>query len=185
MNAEKSILIAVSGSIAAYRACDLVRNLAKRGYPVQVIMTANAERFVGRLTFQALSGRPVPSGSWDEGMVHIDMKNLAGVFAVVPATANIIGKFANGIADDLVSSTYLALNCPVIIAPAMNPAMYAAAAVQRNLATLRRDGARIIEPGEGEVVCGDTGQGKLASIQDIENVIVALYERKTRPDTVV
>ena len=165
---SKSILIAVTGGIAAYRTCELVRNLTKKGFPVRVIMTENAERFVGRLTFQALTGSPVYVASWEEGMVHIDMKNLAAVFGVVPATADIIGKFANGIADDLVSSTYLAATCPVVIAPSMNPGMYESRAVQRNLKTLREDGAIIVDPGEGEVVCGDEGRGKLATLDEIE-----------------
>jgi len=185
LNSNKTLVIAVSGSIAAYRTCELVRNLIKREFPVQVMMTANAERFVGRITFQALSGNPVYSSSWDQGMVHIDMKNMAAVFAVVPATANIIGKFAAGIADDLVSSTYPALECPVILAPAMNPGMFNSKAVQRNLDTLRRDGVQIIDPVEGEVVCGDTGQGKMAGIENIEKILIEKYNLVAGSDSVI
>ena len=108
-------------------------------------------------------------------MLHIDMKNLAGVMAVAPATANIIGKMAHGIADDIVSSTYLATDCPVFVAPSMNPNMYASPAVQRNLGILREDGVQLIDPGEGEVVCGDTGQGKMADIGLIEEVLKRAY----------
>lgn len=175
---EKSILIAVSGSIAAYKTCDLVRSLVKQGYPVRVILTENASRFVGAVTFQALTGHNVYTSEWEAGMVHIDLKNLAAVFAVVPATANIIGKMANGIADDIVSSTYLAATCPTYVAPSMNPGMYASKAVQRNLRTLLADGVHVIDPGEGEVVCGDTGQGKMADIAAIEAELVAAYKRQ-------
>lgn len=170
-NDEKLILIGVTGSIAAYKACDLVRGLAKRGLPVQVIMSESAERFVGKVTFQALTSRPVYATTWENGMVHIEVKNQAAVFAVVPATANIIGKMANGIADDLVSSTYLALNCPVFVAPAMNPYMYSSRPVQRNLTTIEGDGVRIVDPARGEVVCGDEGQGKMAEVAEIEELL--------------
>lgn len=176
---EPSILIAVSGSIAAYKSCDLVRSLVKQGFPVRVIMTENAARFVGPVTFQALTGHNVYTSEWEAGMVHIDMKNLAAVFGVVPASANIIGKMANGIADDIVSSTYLAATCPVYVAPSMNPGMFQNAAVQRNLATLSGDGVRIIDPGEGEVVCGDVGQGKMADIATIERELIAAYKQRT------
>jgi phosphopantothenoylcysteine decarboxylase/phosphopantothenoylcysteine decarboxylase/phosphopantothenate--cysteine ligase len=176
---EKCILIAVTGSIAAYRTCDLVRSLVKQGYPVRVLLTKNATRFVGPVTFQALTGHNVYSEEWEAGMVHIDLKNLAAVFAIVPATANIVGKMANGIADDIVSSTYLAAPCPVYVAPSMNPGMYASAAVQRNLRQLREDGVYIIDPGDGEVVCGDTGQGKMADIGVIEGALKAAFADAT------
>ncbi len=174
---EKNILIAVSGSIAAYKICDLVRSLVKQGYPVRVVMTKNAERFVGRVTFEALTGHKVYSSEWEEGMVHIDLKNLAAIYAVMPATANTIGKMANGIADDIVSSTYLAATCPVLVAPAMNPGMYTNAAVQRNLKQLGEDGVQIVDPGSGEVICGDTGQGKMADIAVLETVLKEAYHR--------
>lgn len=179
---EKRILIAVTGSIAAYRTCDLVRSLSKQDYPVQVMMTEAALRLVGAPTFQALSGRPVMKDAWEEGMIHIEAKNIAGVFAVVPASANSIGKFACGIADDFVSSTYLALRCPVLVAPAMNPGMFESPAVQRNLATLVRDGVEVLDPSEGEVVCGDVGRGKMAAVSDIERAIVRLFLRQEHPE---
>lgn len=182
---EKSIVIAVTGSIAAFRTCDLVRSLAKQGYPVQVMMTEAAQRLVGKPTFQALSGRAVMTDAWEEGMIHIDAKKLAAVFAVVPATANTIGKMANGIADDLISSTYLALQCPVLVAPAMNPGMYSSAAVQRNLATLRADGVELLDPSEGEVVCGDVGRGKMAEIASVEQAILRHYIAVAQPERII
>ncbi|WP_061285794.1 phosphopantothenoylcysteine decarboxylase [Leptospira interrogans] len=176
-NLKKEILVAVSGSIAAYKTCELVRNLTKEGYPVSVIMTANATKFVGPITFEALTGKKVRVDEYEQGMAHIDAKNSASVMAVVPATANIIGKMANGIADDLVTSTYLAANCPVIVAPAMNPFMYAHPSVQRNLKRLIEDGVILADPSEGVVVCGDEGYGKLAEISIIQKMILDLYQR--------
>lgn len=169
----KEIVIAVSGSIASYKACDLVRNLTKVGYPVRVIMTQNATKFIGKITFEALTGKPVRVDEFDTGMAHIEIKNLAAVLAVVPASADLIGKMANGIANDLVSSTYLAATCPVLIAPAMNPGMWTHPAVQRNLNQLQKDGVQIISPDKGVVVCGDEGYGKLASVDDIQAAILS------------
>ena len=165
------IVLAISGSIAAYKCCELVRTLVRKSYSVQVLMTENAERFVSKLSLQTLSARPVMTSEWEEGMLHIDLKNMAAVYAVVPATANCIGKFAHGIADDLVSSTYLAMQCPTILAPAMNPGMYSNPAVQRNLGILKEDGVGIIDPTHGEVICGDSGQGKMASLEEINTRI--------------
>jgi phosphopantothenoylcysteine decarboxylase len=177
MTSHKEIVIAVTGSIAAYKTCELVRNLTKEGFPVRVIMTAHATEFVGRITFEALTGKPVRIHEYDTGMAHIELKNIASVFAVVPATANIIGKFANGIADDLVTSTYLASTCPILLAPAMNPGMYASPAVQRNLQILEKDGVVILDPSSGFVVCGDEGQGKLADIASIQSKILELHSK--------
>ncbi|TGN19040.1 phosphopantothenoylcysteine decarboxylase [Leptospira idonii] len=171
----KEIVIAVSGSIAAYKSCDLVRSLTKQGYPVRVIMTKNATNFVGKITFEALTGKPVRIEEFDTGMAHIEIKTIASVFAVVPASANIIGKMANGIADDLVTSTYLAATCPVLVAPSMNPGMYSHRAVQRNLDLLEKDGVHIISPDRGVVVCGDEGYGKLASVEQIETEILRFH----------
>jgi phosphopantothenoylcysteine decarboxylase/phosphopantothenoylcysteine decarboxylase/phosphopantothenate--cysteine ligase len=174
---EKSIVVAVTGSIAAYKACDLVRNLRKSGHRVTVLMTENARKFVSLMTFETLSGEKAFSTSWDEGMLHIDAKNLAAVFAVVPATANMLAKMAHGIADDLVCATYLAVSCPVLVAPAMNPGMFNHPATQANLVTLKERGAYVAEPESGEVICGDVGQGKMASVAAIERMILDLYPR--------
>jgi phosphopantothenoylcysteine decarboxylase len=173
----KDIVIAVTGGIAAYKTCDLVRSLTKKNYPVRVIMTQNATHFVGKTTFEALTNRAVFINEYESIMVHIEVKNQAALLAIVPATANIIGKMANGIGDDLVSTTYLACTVPVLIAPAMNPGMYANKAVQRNLKLLMEDGVQVIEPEAGVVVCGDEGKGKLADILIIENKIIELYEK--------
>nr|WP_040911285.1 phosphopantothenoylcysteine decarboxylase [Leptospira broomii] len=172
---KKDILIAVSGSIAAFRTCELVRNLTKEGYPVSVIMTEHATKFIGPITFEALTGKKVRVDEYEQGMAHIDARNSAAVFAVVPATANIIAKMANGIADDLVTSTYLAANCPVLIAPAMNPNMFLHPSTQRNLKLLQADGVKILDPQEGVVVCGDEGYGKLADIALIQAKILEAY----------
>ncbi|GBF49955.1 phosphopantothenoylcysteine decarboxylase [Leptospira ryugenii] len=174
----KEIIIAVSGSIAAYKTCDLVRSLSKKSLPVRVIMTKHATEFVGKITFEALTGKEVRIDEFDTGMAHIEIKNIASVFAVVPASANIIGKLANGIADDLVTSTYLANTSPVLIAPSMNPGMYMHPAVQRNLKILESDGVHIVRPDKGIVVCGDEGYGKLASIEQIESEIISLHQKQ-------
>lgn len=171
----ETIVIAVTGSIAAYKTCDLVRNLVRKRIPVRVCMTGNATRFVGPVTFQALTGLSVIVDEWDQGMLHIDLKNEAALFAVIPATANMIAKMASGIADDAVSSTYLALQCPAFVAPAMNPNMYGHPAVQRNLQTLKQDGVVVLDPASGEVICGDVGQGKMEDIQIIEQKLLERY----------
>lgn len=171
-----SLVLGVSGSIAAYRACDLIRGLTKKGIDVHVCLTAGAENFVGRVTFEALTGHPVYQDQWASGMPHIELKRAGSVFAVVPATANIVGKFAHGIADDLLSSTYLAHQGKVLLAPSMNPGMYASRAVQRNLKQLKEDGVVIVDPADGEAVCGDEGQGKLAAVSVIEARILELLK---------
>lgn len=176
----KSIVIAVTGSIAAYRSCELVRNLKKSGYSVRVIMTKNALNFIGKSTFEALTERSVIVDEYESYMAHIEVKREAIVYAIVPATANIIGKMANGIADDLVTSTYLAIQCPVLVAPAMNPGMYLSKPVQRNINLLKNDGVEIIEPTAGVVVCGDEGQGKLAEVKDIQDRILDIYYKEAK-----
>ncbi len=177
MSEAKAILIGVTGSIAAYKSCDLVRELVKKGYPVRVIMSPNAERFVGKVSFQALSSHRVYSSEWEEGMLHIDMKRLAALYAIVPATANMIGKLANGIADDIISSVYLCVDCPVVLAPSMNPQMYIHSALQRNLEQLQDDGVHLIDPQHGEAVCGDQGQGKMATVNEIAKVLMKYYDQ--------
>jgi phosphopantothenoylcysteine decarboxylase/phosphopantothenoylcysteine decarboxylase/phosphopantothenate--cysteine ligase len=179
---EKHPVIAISGSIAAFRICELVRSLTKKSIPVRVMMTRNATRFIGPVTFEALTGKKVIVDEWEAGMLHIDVKNEASVFCVAPATANIIGKMAHGIADDAVSSAYLAMNAPVMIAPAMNPNMYTSPAVQRNLKQLKEDGVEIIDPTSGVVICGDEGRGRMADLPDIEAAILRLHQKgQTRP----
>ncbi|MBW1892359.1 MAG: bifunctional phosphopantothenoylcysteine decarboxylase/phosphopantothenate--cysteine ligase CoaBC [Deltaproteobacteria bacterium] len=162
---EKQIVIGVSGGIAAYKSSELIRILKKQGADIKIIMTENAGKFVGALTFKALSGQDVCAGLFDGkdggSIRHIEWAEEADAVVIAPATANIIGKLANGIADDALSTFMLAVTSPVIICPSMNTHMYESRPVQRNLNTLEADGYIIIEPEEGELACGTTGAGRL------------------------
>lgn len=159
------VLLCVTGGIAAYKAAALTSTLVQRGTVVDVAMTADAERFIAPLTFSALTGRTVYASLWDapERIPHIRLVREADAVLVVPATANIIAKLANGIADDLVSTALLAARIPVILAPAMNDAMYAHGATQNNLRDLRARGCIIVEPDRGYLAEGERGIGRLAS----------------------
>ncbi len=159
----RRIVVIVTGGIAAYKACDLVSTLTKAGARVRVVMTDSARRFVGEVTFATLSGSPVAHDMWAprDDVQHVALAAFADVAIVAPATANIIGKYAHGLADDLASTCLLALTCPVVVAPAMNSRMLCSAPVQANLATLRERGAHIVEPEEGWLACGETGAGRL------------------------
>ncbi len=171
----KKIILGISSSIAAYKACDLIRLFVKGGYAVHVVTTENALHLVSPLTLETLSGNPVYSEQYSRErreMGHIELKTGASLFLVAPATANIIGKFAGGIADDLLSTTFLSVTCPVMIAPAMNPNMYLHPAVKRNIEILKLWGVAFIEPASGEVVCGDEGMGKLADVEEIYKAAV-------------
>ncbi len=171
----KKIILGITGSIAAYRACDLLRLFVKGGYSVFPVMTRNAERLVSAITLGTLAGNAVSTEStaWeDRRMEHLSLRESASLFLVAPATANCIGKFAAGIADDLLSTTYLSVECPTVIAPAMNPAMYRHPAVRENLERLKGRGVILVEPGEGSVACGDEGRGRLADIDIIYGVAV-------------
>jgi len=164
---NKNILLGVCGGIAAYKSVELLRLLKRHGANVKVFMTENSEAFVGRLTFEALSGRPVCSslfekaGSRSGHIEHIDWAEKADALVIAPATANIIGKIANGIADDALSTLVLAVTSPVIICPSMNTNMYRNRALQRNLDRLKQDGLFVIEPESGELACGTSGPGRL------------------------
>jgi len=166
----KKVILGISSSIAAYKACDLIRLFVKQGCSVHVVATEHALHLVSPLTLEVLSGNPVYCDQYSRDrreMGHIELKQDASLFLVAPATANVIGKFASGIADDLLSTTFLSVNCPVLIAPAMNPAMYAHPAVRENMKKLASWGVMFVEPDEGSVVCGDEGQGRLADIEKI------------------
>lgn len=167
----KNIVLGVTGGIAAYKAADLCSRLIKTGANVDVIMTDHATAFINPLTFQTLSGNPVvvkqfetPKG-WE--LAHISLSQKADLFAIVPATANIIGKMANGIADDFLSTSLLATTAPVMIAPAMNTKMFEHPAVQENMTTLRKRGVFVLETAEGRLACGDVGKGKLLGVDEI------------------
>ncbi len=161
----KKVILGVCGGIAAYKAVELLRGLKKQGANVRVIMTENASWFVGPLTFHALSGVPVFSGLFNENddtcFKHIEWAQEADIAVIAPATANMIGKLANGIADDALSTFILAVTCTRIVCPSMNSHMYENRAVQRNLDILESDGYIILEPGAGELACGTTGPGRL------------------------
>lgn len=174
----RTIVLGVSGGIAVYKAAALTSKLAQSGADVHVIMTESAMKFVSPLTFQTLSRNRVHTDTFDEQdpsvVGHIALADRADLFVVAPATANIIGKLACGIADDMLSTTLLATTAPVVMAPAMNVHMYQHAAVQENMQTLRRRGVRFIEPGVGQLACGYVGQGRLAEPEQIYDEIVRL-----------
>jgi phosphopantothenoylcysteine decarboxylase/phosphopantothenate--cysteine ligase len=165
------IALGVTGGIGAYKAVEVARLLQKQGHDVAAIMTRSARRFVGPVTFEAITRRRVISDQWTPGtnadIEHISIASDIALLLVAPATANIIGKFAHGIADDFLSSLFLATEAPVLLAPAMNTNMLAHPAVQENLATLQSRGIRFVEPGEGYLACGWIGKGRLAEPADI------------------
>ena len=193
------IALGVTGGVGAYKAVEVCRGLQKRGHDVVAVMTRSAARFVGPVTFEAITRRPVITSQWRPGMnvrlraerygetspeperrradiEHIAIADGIALLLVAPCTANVIGKFANGIADDFLSSLYLATKAPVLIAPAMNVNMLAHDAVQRNLQTLAARGVRFVEPGEGYLACGWIGKGRLAEPAEIVDAAVAVVD---------
>ena len=165
------ITVGVTGGIGAYKAAEVVRGLQKRGHDVTVVMTESATRFVGELTFEALTRRRVITSQWAPGLnadiEHIALATASDLLLVVPATANTLAKFAHGVADDFLSSLFLATTAPVLLAPAMNTHMLEHPAVQENLQTLARRGVRFVEPGDGYLACGWVGKGRLAEPDEI------------------
>lgn len=165
------IALGVTGGIGAYKAVEVCRGLQKHGHDVVAVMTRSAARFVGPVTFEAITRRPVITSQWKPGMnadiEHVAIADEIALLLVAPCTANVIGKFAAGIADDFLSSLYLATRAPVLLAPAMNSNMLAHDAVQRNVRTLASRGVRVVEPGEGYLACGWIGKGRLAEPADI------------------
>lgn len=182
MPAEPRILLGVSGSIAAYKAVDLVRRLQRRGAAVSVVMTRTATDYVGPLTFEALTGRPVACGGFRRArgrFPHLDLAGEADLILVAPCTANLLAKIAHGFADDLLTAAILARETPLILAPAMNARMWTNPATQENLAVLRRRDIDIVEAEAGELACGETGPGRLASP---ERILEAVDRRLSPPD---
>ncbi len=179
----RRVVLGVSGSVAAYRAADLARDLMRASYEVRVCLTDSACEFVRPALFEALTGQPCLQGVFEEPergrMAHIDWARAADVLLVAPATANVLAKLANGVADDMLTTLALAYDGPVVLAPAMNPSMYAHEAVQGALTTLRERGAEIVDPDEGDVACGESGQGKLASNARIVDAAVEAAHRST------
>ena len=172
------IALGVTGGIGAYKAVEVCRGLQKRGHDVVAVMTRSAARFVGPVTFEAITRRPVITSQWRPGLnadiEHIAIADGIDLLLVAPCTANVIGKFANGIADDFLASLYLATRAPVMVAPAMNSNMLAHDAVQRNVQTLAARGVRFVEPGEGYLACGWIGKGRLAEPEAIVDAACAL-----------
>ena len=168
---NKKVILAVCGGIAAYKSIEILRLLKKADAEVRVILTKSAQWFIGALTFEVLSGQPVFKDMFQEGSEasfrHIDWAQEADGVIIAPATANTIGKLANGIADDPLSTFMLAVTSPVLICPSMNTHMYASQAVQRNLDTLRSDGYVVVEPASGQLACGTTGSGRLPEPEEI------------------
>ena len=181
---NKNIILAVTGGIAAYKSAIVVRRLKDAGFDVRVVMTAGAQAFITPLTFQALSGNPVHTEllnpEAEAGMGHIELARWADLLLVAPASCDTLAKFAAGLADDLLSTLYLASKCPVWVAPAMNQQMWAAKATQRNLNTLVDDGVHVIMPDAGSQACGDVGLGRMPEPEDLAQQVTQYFYQAQR-----
>ncbi len=186
---NKTVLIGVSGGISSYKVCEVVRLLLEKGISINVLMTSNATEFVRPLTFSALTGNPVfweefPSGNLPSSpMAHIELARSADVLLIAPATANTMAKIAYGIADNLLTSTVLAYEGPVVLAPAMNTAMWENPATQENVRKLKDRGLAIIEPGVGFLACGESGPGRLPEPEKIVQAVLNILNSGTGPFT--
>jgi phosphopantothenoylcysteine decarboxylase/phosphopantothenate--cysteine ligase len=180
MAINKRILLGISGGIAAYKSAELARLLRKQGAEVRVVMTQSAMQFINPLTFQALSGNPVHSKLVDadaeNAMGHINLARWADLLIIAPATANLLAKLSHGLADDLLSTLYLAATCPVYIAPAMNQGMWTKAVMQENIDKLQRHGAAILGPEQGDQACGEIGFGRMSEPADICKRLIQALE---------
>lgn len=179
------VLVCVTGGIAAYKTATLVSELVQAGCQVTAALTRNARRFVGPTTFQALTGRPVYTSTWHaphaHDLHHLSLSEQADLILVAPATANILGKVANGLADDLVSTLLLAAECPVLFAPAMNTRMWEHPAVRRNVRFLKKSGATFVGPEQGWLACGAVGTGRMSEPATILAAVrAALLQRPPR-----
>jgi len=179
---EKHIILGITGSIAAYKAATLLRYLIKEGAEVQVVITPSGKEFITPVTLSALSGKPVISeffgandGTWNS---HVDLGLWADLMVIAPATASTIGKMANGIADNMLITTYLSAKCPIMVAPAMDLDMFAHPSTQKNLETLRTYGNIIIEPSTGELASGLTGKGRMQEPEAIAEEIISFFSEK-------
>jgi len=179
---DKEIILGVTGGIAAYKAAELVRELIKKGAKVHVVMTRNAQEFITPLTFQTLSCNPVQTDLFslteDSRIGHVALADMADIVVIAPATANIIGKVAHGIADDFLSTMIMATKCPVLFAPSMNVNMWENVAVKQNVETLKKAGYHFIGPEEGDLACEVIGKGRLAAVADIVERIEGLLTEK-------
>jgi phosphopantothenoylcysteine decarboxylase/phosphopantothenate--cysteine ligase len=167
----RRVLLIVSGGIAAYKAAYLCRSLRQAGAQVDVILTAAGEHFVGRVTFEALTGRPVHRDVWDDPLGHVALGRETDVAVVAPATADIVARIASGLADDMATATLLAADCPLLVCPAMNTRMWEHPATRRNIETLRKDGVRLLGPDHGELAEAEVGFGRMA---DPERILAAV-----------
>jgi phosphopantothenoylcysteine decarboxylase/phosphopantothenate--cysteine ligase len=178
----KSLLLGITGGVAAYKAAEIARILVQENIDVQTVMTESACRFIGPTTLQALTGKTVYTDLWDNhianNMAHINISRDVNAILIAPASANFIAKLANGFADDLLSTLCLARNCPLFIAPAMNRQMWRNSATQRNLFALQRDGVTILGPAEGAQACGETGMGRMLEAQELVKEIQAFFQPK-------
>lgn len=176
------VLLGVTGCIAAYKSCEVLRGLQKVGVRVKVVMTKNACEFVGPTTFRALTHEPVAIDTFGDGpgdpIHHVSLAEECDLFLIAPCTANVLAKMAAGIADDLLSTTALACTAPIAVAPAMNVHMYEAVATRHNMQVLASRGVHFIEPGEGYLACGDVGRGRLADPADIVASVLHMLERE-------
>ena len=180
MSEAPVITLGVTGGIAAYKAADLCSKLTQKGFQLQVVMTANATKFVTPLTFQTLSRRPVITQLWEHAdwkPEHVAVAQETKLFAVAPCTANFLAKYAHGIADDALSTFAISMHCPALLAPAMNPAMWSHPAVQDNVRTLQSRGVHFVGPAQGRVACGADGVGRMASVEEIFLAICELVHR--------
>lgn len=182
MQKNKSIVLGITGGIAAYKAAELVRLLIKNNIDVQVVMTEAACQFITPVTMQALSGRPVYTGMWDasipNGMPHIELSRAADAIVIAPASADFLAKLVQGRADDLLSTLCLARDCPLLVAPAMNKQMWENPATQRNIAQLYADGIALLGPDSGEQACGELGLGRMLEAEDLLYLIQAHFQPK-------
>ncbi len=188
--AGKRIVLGMTGGIAAYKACELVRRLQGEGASVRVVMTRSAQEFVTATTMQALSGQPVATDPWGaaggtivaNAMPHIELSRDADALLVAPCTANFIAKLAHGLADDLLSTLALARRaappCPLLVAPAMNVEMWNHPATQRNVATIRADGTEVLGPASGSQACGETGAGRMLEAHELLEDLIAFFQPK-------
>ena len=181
--AQRRILLGVSGGIAAYKSCELVRRLRELDAEVRVVMTEGATHFVGPTTFQALSGQPVRVSLWDEGaeaaMGHIELARWAERILVAPASADVIARLAHGQANDLLATLCLASAAPLYLAPAMNQQMWAHPAVQSNIELLRQRGTHLLGPAAGEQACGDVGSGRMLEPHELRDALLASFGNQT------
>jgi len=181
-NTMNTIVLGITGGIAAYKAAELVRLLVKQGIAVQVVMTDAACQFITPMTMQALSGKPVHTQMWDasidNGMPHIELSRNADAILIAPASADFLAKLVHGSADDLLSTLCLARDCPLIVAPAMNKQMWENPATQRNIAQLEADGILILGPGSGEQACGETGLGRMLEPEQLLGGLMASRQEK-------